>query len=289
MDSFPPPLTDRPELPAGIERPPLPPRPPVPAARGGLRGVPIWAALAVFFGGLVPSTILFLLLAGGEIEDPPDGATIASAITQNLFWVGLAFAIVQLMAGRDDVAGRLGLRRVSTGKAIGWAVVAYVAFWIAAGVIGVLLGNPENEQELVEELKREDDVVVLASYAVVATVFAPLGEEVLFRGLFFGSLRERMPVGVAAAIAGVVFGLIHLDAPVQGILLLCVFGVSLCLLYQVTGSLLPCLGLHALHNSITFSYTKELPWWGYIGVMTASVLVVLAVGLAAQRVRTAAA
>ena len=253
-----------------------------------MRGVPSWTALAVFFGGLVPSTLVFLILAGGEVEDPPDFATIASAVTQNAVWIGLAFAFVQMTAG-GDVPARLGLRAVGVGRAIGWALVAYAAFWVAAGIIGAALGDPESDQGLVEELKREDDAAVLAGYALVATVMAPLGEEVLFRGVLFGTLRERMPYWLAAVIAGVIFGLIHLDAPLQGILLLSVFGISLCLLYQVTGSLLPSIGLHALHNSITFSYTKELPWWGYLGLVSASVLVVVLIGLAARRIRPAVA
>ena len=282
MDPHPPPLSDRPELPAGIDRPPLP------AAPTGMRAVPAWAPLAVFFGGLVPSTLLFLLLAGGDVEDPPDWATIASAIAQNLFWVGLAFALVGVTAGRH-VAGRLGLRAVGLRRALGWAALAYVVFWIAAGVISALLGEPDSEQGLVEELKSETDVAVLVGYAVVATVFAPLGEEVLFRALLYGGLRERMPYGVAAVVAGSVFGLVHLDAPVQGILLLCVFGIALCLLYQATGSLIPCLGLHALHNALTFSITKELPWWASIAVVVASVLAVVGIGLAARRCRGAPA
>ena len=287
MESQPPPLTDRPELPAGIDRPPPPPRrDPGALPFGGWRAVGMF--LAVFFGGLVPSTIMFLLLAGGDVDDPSDWATIASAVTQNIFWIGLAFVVVQAAAG-TGAAERLGLRGTSRGKAFGWAAVAYVAFWISAGLITAALGEPDGDQGLVEELRGEEDVAILVGYGLVATVFAPLGEEILFRGVFYGGLRERMPYGVAAVIAGSVFGLIHLDAPIQGILLLCVFGIALCLLYQVTGSLLPCLGLHALHNSITFSYTKELPWWGYVAVSGASVLAVVGVAQALRRFRSAPA
>jgi membrane protease YdiL (CAAX protease family) len=284
MASSPPPLSDRPELPDGVDRPPLPPRAVV---RTGMGGVPVWAPLAVFFGGLVPATVAFLVFAGGDVESR--SATVISAIVQNAFWVGIAFLIVQGSTGRVGAASALGLRPTRLWPAVGWAAVAYFAFWIAAGVINVALGEPDSDQGLVEDLRDEDSLVMLVSYAVVACVAAPLGEEVLFRGVFFGGMRERLPYGVAAVIAGLVFGLIHLDAPIQGILLLCVFGISLCLLYQVTGSLLPCLALHALHNSITFSYTKGLPWWGYIGVIAASCLVVLAAGLAASRYRPATA
>ena len=290
--SVPPPLPERPELPAGIERPPLPPRvAPTPRRRdGGLAAVPIWMSILVFVGGvlaslLVATVVIVAYEASGtavDAEDPPDGVTIIGTIAQNAAWILLAFWAVQRAAG-GGVAERLGLRRTGLGRAIGWSAVVYVGFWIAAGIIAIALGEPETEQTLVEDLRAEDDVVVLAAYGLVATVFAPLGEEILFRGLLFGTLRERMPFWVAAVLTGTIFGAIHFDAPLQGILLLCVFGTSLCLLYQVTGSLLPALGLHALHNSITFSYTKGLPWWGSAGIMAASCLAVVAAGAAAGR------
>ena len=294
--SVPPPLPERPELPAGIERPPLPPRlaPPSRRTGDGLAAVPVWMSILVFVGGvlaslLVATVVIVAYEASGtavDAEEPPDGVTIIATIAQNAAWILLSFWAVQRAAG-GAAAERLGLRRTGLRRALGWSAVVYLAFWIAAGIIAVALGEPDTEQTLVEDLRAEDDVLVLASYGLVATVFAPLGEEILFRGLLFGTLRERMPFWIAAVLTGTIFGAIHFDAPLQGILLLCVFGVSLCLLYQVTGSLLPCLGLHALHNSITFSYTKGLPWWGFAGIIAASCVAVVAAGAAAGRRSTA--
>jgi uncharacterized protein len=288
--SYPPPLSDRPELPAGVDRPPPPGGP---SEDEGLRPLPAWAPVVVFLLGVVASVIVASIVVvlyeqqtGRSVdpESPPDVVTIIGTVAQNAAWVGLAFLAVQMALGGGP-GRRLGLRRVGTGSAFGWSALVYVAFWISAGIIALTLGEPETEQRLVEELRAQDDVVILAGYAIVATIFAPLGEEILFRGLLYGALRERMPYWIAAVVTGVLFGIIHFDAPIQGILLLCIFGVGLCLLYQVTGSLLPCLGLHALHNSITFSYTKELPWWGFTGVIAASCAAVVVVGMAAGRVR----
>lgn len=292
-----PPLPERPELPAGVDRPPMPPRlaPRSLRSGGGMAPVPLWAPLVVFVLGVVASLLVATVVVVAyestgtavEADSPPDAVTIIGTIAQNVAWIWLAFLAVQRAAG-PGAAERLGLRGTRPWRALGWAALAYVGFWIAAGIIAVALGEPETEQTLVEDLRAEDDVVVLASYGIVATVFAPLGEELLFRGLVFGTLRERMPFWIAAVLTGTLFGVIHFDAPIQGILLLCVFGTSLCLLYQATGSLLPCLGLHALHNAITFSYTKELPWWGFMAVMGASCAIVLVTGARLARARAAA-
>jgi uncharacterized protein len=289
-EGSPTPLGDRPELPAGIDRPPPPP----PDA-GGLRALPLWAPVAVFLLGVVASVVVATIVVvayegtGRSVdpESPPDVVTIIGTVAQNVAWIGLAFGAVQLAAGRGGVGRRLGLRRLGLGRAVGWSVLVYVGFWITAGIIALTLGEPDTEQRLVEDLRAEDRVGVLVSYAVVAAIFAPLGEEILFRGLVYGALRERMPFWIAAVLAGTLFGLIHFDAPIQGILLLCAFGIGLCLLYQVTGSLLPCLGLHALHNSFTFSFTKELPWWGSTAVVVAACVAVVGVGMAAGRGRRA--
>jgi membrane protease YdiL (CAAX protease family) len=50
----------------------------------------------------------------------------------------------------------------------------------------------------------------------------------------------------------VVFGAIHAPSGASAVPLLIVFGILLCLLRERTGSLYPCIALHALNN--TFAY-----------------------------------
>jgi hypothetical protein len=50
-----------------------------------------------------------------------------------------------------------------------------------------------------------------------------------------------------------------------------------------TASLLPCIMLHAFHNSISFGFTKELPWWGFLLLIAGSVTTTLAISLRATR------
>ena len=48
-------------------------------------------------------------------------------------------------------------------------------------------------------------------------------------------------------------------SPVETLGVLVVLGVLLCLLYWRTGSLLPCIALHALNNGISFVVTTDVP------------------------------
>jgi membrane protease YdiL (CAAX protease family) len=89
---------------------------------------------------------------------------------------------------------------------------------------------------------------------------APFAEEFFFRGFFYGALRTRFPVLVAAIIDGLVFGLIHFEGSLEGLLIvppLAVLGVVFCLVYEKTGSLYPCIALHALNNSIAYAVQAD--------------------------------
>jgi membrane protease YdiL (CAAX protease family) len=83
-------------------------------------------------------------------------------------------------------------------------------------------------------------------------------EEIFFRGLLYRSLRNRLAIWPAALIAGAMFGLVHIASyPVDTLPVKAAFGVSACLLYERTGSLLPGIGLHSFvdASSIDVSLT----------------------------------
>jgi hypothetical protein len=85
------------------------------------------------------------------------------------------------------------------------------------------------------------------------TVIAPIAEEIIFRGFLYGALRNRLGAGAAAAISGVIFGCAHLTTSGdswQIVPPLAFFGIALCLLYERTGSILPCIATHMLLNGI---------------------------------------
>jgi membrane protease YdiL (CAAX protease family) len=108
---------------------------------------------------------------------------------------------------------------------------------------------------------------------VAVAVIAPIGEEILFRGFLYGALRNRLGTGAAATIAGLMFGCAHLNTTPdswQIVPPLAFFGIAQCLLYERTGSILPCIATHMLMNGIA------------IGIATGTVgpiaLVLLAAG-----------
>jgi membrane protease YdiL (CAAX protease family) len=119
---------------------------------------------------------------------------------------------------------------------------------------------------------------------VLVAFAAPLVEELFFRGFLFGVLREKVGWIFAAVVAGGVFGVIHAaGTPARTLGILVILGVAFCVLYWRTGSIIPGIALHAIHNAISFGATKELVWWAFIALIVGAVALVLAVALAAVR------
>ena len=103
-------------------------------------------------------------------------------------------------------------------------------------------GNP-----LLQSLVADPAPAAWAWLAASAVVFAPAGEEVLFRGLVLGGLRSAgLPVWGAVAVSAAAFVVLH---PPQDwpplFVLACVLGWC----RVRTGSLVPCVFAHSLFNA----------------------------------------
>lgn len=296
MTSSPPPFKhpgpppSRPELPDGAPVPADRPDRPLPDL-----GAPAWAPFLAAVVGIIALLIVVAVvglaveLTGGKSSDlDSDGFTIALTFAQDLVLVASAVGVVWWLGGKPTPAA-FGLRVPKWKPALAWTAGAYVAFWIAAIILQQVFGTPD-DQQLVKELKAQDSLPVLIGFGTLVCIVAPLAEEFVFRGFLFRVLWERTNVGVAAAVSGALFGLVHKEAGPEwvGVMVLSVFGAILCFVFVRTVSLLPCIMLHSLHNSISFGVVKELPWWGFLLLVFGSVMTTLAISLLAMRLRPGA-
>jgi uncharacterized protein len=295
MSSTPPPssgppgwLPPRPELPDAAS-PPEPRETQEPAPFGWEYRVPLWAPFAVALAAFVLASIAYAVIAGAaglsaaEADEAP-GPVLGATFFQDALLVGGAVLAVGLGVSQGAAAA-LGLRRTRFWPAVGWAAVLLGAFWLASGIVVSIFGEPP-EQEITEEIKSEDGVFALAGYVGITCLVAPIAEEVFFRGFLFPVLRARTGVAWGVVITGALFSLVHaLGSPVEALIVLFVLGAGLCLLYLRTGSLLPCIGLHALNNAISFAATKEMEWPVALLTVVGSVIVTVGIGLAFVRSR----
>ncbi len=231
---------------------------------------PPWIALVGLLAGFGVAIVgaaliagIGVAIAGGDLNDPPPAAVIAATVFQDLALVGAAVLLARVTPARGP--WHFGLRPTRLRPAIGWTVVAYVTFltftaaWLA--FLDAVGAHVSRSDELPSELGADTSTVALVAVGVLVTVFAPIAEETFFRGFFFSALRNWKGVAVAAILTGIVFGSIHAgSSPVAYLVPLAVFGVLLCLLYWRTGSLLPCIALHAINNSIAYGASQHWSW-----------------------------
>ena len=254
--------------------------------------MPLWAPFAVLFAVFVVVNILGAAVIGVakasdpsiEVDNLPIGVMLPLLALQSTAFLLAAWITVKLVFG-PTAREHLGLRPVHGVKtAVVWAAGVYLGFWIVALALVAIFGSP-SEQDLVDDLREVDSVVALAAAGFFLCILAPVAEELFFRGFMLNVLLPRLGVAWASAITGGVFAIGHATgAPIQSVLALGAFGVGLCLLYWRTQSIIPCMALHALNNSITFGVVKDLDPALFAGVVLLSVGAVVA-GAAALSAR----
>jgi hypothetical protein len=264
-------------LASGTGPPPeLPERPEVPAvAPGGEAAAvadpadrwPSWAGPTVLLTALVAaffSQLIVLIGAaafGVDIDDArnvPPGVNIASVLVQDVVFVAVPIAAALLLVGRPS-ARDFGLRRTPVLEAIGWLLLGFFAYAVFAGIYQEIV--KVEQQEVLDSLGFDESTLLLVLAAIAVCVFAPLAEEFLFRGFIYRSLRNWRGVIPAAIITGLAFGAVHiLGSPLTALPVLAVLGFVFCLLYEKTGSLYPCIALHAINNSLAFGYAVKWDW-----------------------------
>ena len=86
----------------------------------------------------------------------------------------------------------------------------------------------------------------------------PLTEELVFRGLLFRWLRQRLAFWPAAFISGAAFGLAHIR--VDQMVIAGLLGLPLAWLYERSRSLAPAIVMHQAYNSLVLMLTFAIVW-----------------------------
>lgn len=131
--------------------------------------------------------------------------------------------------------------------------------WSAALYLLHKAGGPDfaRPQESVLFLTKMHDWRLLAPFVAGAVIFAPIHEELFYRGGLFPFLRARLGGLAAYAACGVIFGAIHLN--LFAFLPLAVFGAWLARLYDSTADLRVPITVHALFNLSTVIWAVLAP------------------------------
>jgi membrane protease YdiL (CAAX protease family) len=253
---------------------------------------PLWSPIAALVIVFVVVSTFGAALAGLSRDrssaDLPLTVSLALTAAQDGLLILAAWVALKASLGRAGPA-ELGLRRVHRlGRALGLALLVYLGFLAAQYALVLIFGNPP-DQELVKDIKHESSTAVLAGFAVMTCLVAPVAEEIFFRGFMFRVFHAKLGPAWGTLLAAVIFGLVHAPNPVLGLIALAVLGAGLCLLYLRVQSIIPGMALHALNNSITFAITTKLHEAALAGLVVGSVGLVLAGATAVSARATVAA
>ncbi len=221
---------------------PLPP--PWPLGRG---------VVALVRGGALSALALVALLAGHEwLAERPLLADALAGPAMYLPVVLLAWRTLLAPAGVGPAAAfglipRAGEWRpalLMTAALTGAGVVLDLVL----GLLGGWLALDSHWSEWFDADLAWGPTFAVALTLLATVVVAPLFEEVIFRGLLFGSLRGRLGPWPAAVLSALLFGLAH-GYGATGFASVFVSGVLWAWAYERTGSLLPAIAAHALNNA----------------------------------------
>jgi len=200
-------------------------------------------------------------IVGVALHGPPPVLVFSSTLAQDLALVVGAIIVAGLaMPGTGGPRPEdFGLRPARLWSSAGLVLAGYGVFIALSAAWTSVLGITDRENVPVM-LGTYDSGLALAAAVVLVCVIAPICEELFFRGYVFSALRRR-GLFLAAGVTGLAFGLAHVvSSPIGFIVPLAALGVILCLLYERTRSLYPCMALHALNNSIAFGVADGRAW-----------------------------
>ena len=132
---------------------------------------------------------------------------------------------------------------------IGYIAILPILALILVIVISVLqlIKYDQPASTALEILYEDSRPKLLLILTVLVTFLGPVAEELFFRGFAYPAIRKRLGVRNAVIIVSAVFAMLHMNVvaffPILGL------GVLLAYLYEKTGSLIPSISVHVIHNS----------------------------------------
>ncbi len=218
--------------------------------------------LGSFFGGLVVQTILQHV----STEPMKPEQVLPGSLLQAVFVIGLGLFLTY----RGLLLGEIfGFRRLRPAAVAGWSVLLlFAAFPFVAVVNAVtllVLKNDAERQPLVELFRaavERGDVSTMGIIAIAGVLIAPLCEEFLFRGYFYGVGKRYAGAWISGLVTAALFAVFH--ASLTSLAGLFVLAIALTLAYERTGSLAVPITMHALFNATSLGVlylqaTNRLP------------------------------
>jgi membrane protease YdiL (CAAX protease family) len=173
-----------------------------------------------------------------------------STVVGNVVQYAVILAIVYGIAGLGDRRELFAMRRPTSWRRAGRIALGIAFGMVVLSAILTPLLNPGREQGYTPSHWEARHAAAYIANGLVITVFAPIVEELTFRGLGFSLLQ---PLGAVTAIVlvGLSFGVWH--GLVEALPLLVAFGAFLAYLRYRVDSVYPGMIVHGLFNAVSLT------------------------------------
>lgn len=197
------------------------------------------------------------VVENSENKDPSSIGLVDILLSNIIFLIvgAVIFALASFSRGRKP-KHVFGLRKRSQKYIIiitmAGMFVAYIAVFIGSVISNFLLstGEPKKEdlQEIVQTLMTNDDISLKIAIALSAIIFAPLIEEVIFRGYLYPVIKRFSHPIFSCVITSLLFAVIHSN--LEGLMPLFLLAIVLTIFYEISKSIWVPILMHACFNGV---------------------------------------
>lgn len=215
-------------------------------------GLVIWAGFSCIAAQFIVGLPLLWIL-GKTTFGTPVWTTIYTALTYLVAAAMVIFIPKFVKKELKTNRAELGLSGLPTFTDIGISILGIIATFLIAGVVTTLLSNfAWFDAGEAQDIGYSTQVIgfdrVVAFLALV--VFAPLFEELIFRGWLYGKLKNYTSVGVTMAVVSVLFGALHGQLNVG--VTVGIMSLVMCFEREMTGTIYAGILTHMLKNGLAF-------------------------------------
>jgi membrane protease YdiL (CAAX protease family) len=211
--------------------------------------------LASFVVILMVSQIL--AATGSLSQTVPQNIDTVTMVGSVLIWWGLILGpiLVSLLFRGFKLGSVFGFDKMPVGRSVLLGVsllisalpMVFAVDYLASALLKV---NPTTDaQEVIRIFENSSTGAQRIPIILLAVVIAPVAEELAFRGYLYGVIKRYFGAVPALVLSGILFALIHLNLP--SFFPLLVLASAFALAYELSGSLLVPMTMHALFNALS--------------------------------------
>lgn len=171
-------------------------------------------------------------------------------LNKNIFYLTIAgdvltliLIIIMLIPSGFGLLKRINIKKIDFKEYIYilvFSVAVSIILLFLAGILSQLIPGYNNVSKTLSGARQS------IVQTIIAVIFIPIYEEILFRGIIFGYLRKNFNIYLAIFGQSLIFGFMHLNL-VQGIYTF-ILGIILALVYMESKSILGNITMHIVFN-----------------------------------------